>query len=85
MTEVTRESPIERAGEKAGEGTISVTDPNLQWALAHVLDSLRNLQFGVVTLTIQDGVVIQVERTDRRRYQRRAASGRGAGGSPASG
>jgi hypothetical protein len=28
------------------------------------------LQFGSITLTVQDGVVVQVERTERKRYQR---------------
>jgi hypothetical protein len=40
-------------------------------ALRHVEEALRGLQFGTVTLTVQDGVVVQVERTERRRLQRR--------------
>ncbi len=39
-------------------------------ALRYVEDALRGLQFGAVTLVVQDGVVVQVERTERRRFQR---------------
>jgi hypothetical protein len=39
-------------------------------ALRYVEEALRGLQFGTVTLTVQDGVVVQVERTERRRFQR---------------
>jgi hypothetical protein len=43
---------------------------NLRWTWQHVEDALRDLEFGSVTLTVQDGVVVQVERTERKRYQR---------------
>jgi hypothetical protein len=39
-------------------------------ALRHVEEALRGLQFGAVTIVVQDGVVVQVERTERRRFQR---------------
>jgi len=39
-------------------------------ALRHVEEALRGLQYGVVTIIVQDGVVVQVERTERRRFQR---------------
>ena len=41
-----------------------------RWALRQIEDALRGLQFGQVTITVQDGVVVQVERTERRRFQR---------------
>ena len=44
--------------------------PNLRWTWQHVEDALRSLQFGSVTLLVQDGVVVQVERLERKRYQR---------------
>jgi hypothetical protein len=47
-------------------------EPNLRWTWQHVEDALRDLQFGSVTLLVQDGVVVQVERTERQRYQRSA-------------
>jgi hypothetical protein len=47
-------------------------EPNLRWTWQQVEDALRGLQFGSVTLLVQDGVVVQVERTERQRYQRSA-------------
>ncbi len=43
---------------------------NTQWALRELEAALRGLQFGQVTVTVQDGVVVQVERLERRRFQR---------------
>jgi hypothetical protein len=36
-----------------------------------VRTSLRNLQFGSVTIIVQDGVIIQIDRTEKRRLQSR--------------
>ena len=43
----------------------------LDEALAHVRDALRGLQYGEISVIVQDGVVIQIERTERRRLRRR--------------
>jgi hypothetical protein len=43
---------------------------NTRWVLGQIEEALRGLQFGQVILTVQDGVVVQVERTERRRFQR---------------
>jgi hypothetical protein len=48
----------------------AVREPNLRWTWQHVEDALRSLQYGSVTLLVQDGVVVQVERLERKRYQR---------------
>jgi hypothetical protein len=45
-------------------------DTNVRWTLQNIEDALRDLQFGSITLVVQDGVVVQVERTERKRYQR---------------
>jgi hypothetical protein len=45
-------------------------DTNLRWTWQHIENALRDLQFGSITLLVQDGVVVQVERTERKRYQR---------------
>lgn len=45
-------------------------DANLRWTWQRIENALRDLQFGSITLTVQDGVVVQVERTERQRYQR---------------
>jgi hypothetical protein len=45
-------------------------DQNLQWALRQIEASLRDLRYGALTLMVQDGVIVQVERTERHRYRR---------------
>ena len=37
-----------------------------------VLEALRGLQFGSVTLIVQDGVIVQVERLEKKRLARPA-------------
>jgi len=39
-------------------------------ALRYVEDALRGLQYGTVTIIVQDGIVVQAERTERRRFER---------------
>lgn len=39
-------------------------------ALARVRDALAGLRYGTVTVIVQDGVVVQVERTDKVRLTR---------------
>ena len=40
-------------------------------ALAKVSDALSGLRYGEVTVVVQDGVVVQVERTEKVRITRR--------------
>ena len=40
--------------------------------LQMLLNALRDLQFGHVTAVVQDGVVVQIERTEKRRTDREA-------------
>lgn len=37
--------------------------------LAAIMDALRGLRFGSVTVTVQDGVVVQVDRTEKNRLR----------------
>ena len=41
------------------------------YALDRIRDALRGLRFGTVSITVQDGVVVQVERTEKFRLLRR--------------
>ena len=40
-------------------------------ALARIAAALRGLRYGTVTAVVQDGVVVQVERTEKIRLDRR--------------
>jgi len=58
--------------ESASYAPPASREPNLQWALRQIEESLRDLRFGALTLVVQDGVIVQVERTERHRYRRSA-------------
>jgi hypothetical protein len=45
-------------------------DGEEKWPLRQIEDALCGLRFGTVTIVVQDGVVIQLERTEKRRLQR---------------
>jgi hypothetical protein len=46
-------------------------DPQqLDAAIAHIRQALAGLQFGEVSVIVQDGVVVQVERIERKRFHR---------------
>jgi hypothetical protein len=48
-------------------------DPRqIEPALDHVRQALVGLQFGEVSIMVQDGVVVQVERIERKRFRRGA-------------
>jgi hypothetical protein len=38
--------------------------------LRYVEEALRGLKYGALTIVVQDGVIVQVERTERHRFQR---------------
>jgi hypothetical protein len=39
--------------------------------------SLRNLRYGSVTIIVQDGIIVQIDRVEKRRLQSRRANQRG--------
>jgi hypothetical protein len=50
---------------------LSVRDPRqVDAVLAHVRQALVGLQFGEVSIVVQDGVVVQVERIERKRFRK---------------
>jgi hypothetical protein len=46
-------------------------DQEIDSALQQMKHALRGLQFGTVTVIVQDGIPIQVERTEKKRLKRR--------------
>jgi len=56
---------FEKTADKPGE------DPERRRALEYIEIALRGLRFGEVTIIVQDGVVVQVERTERTRLRKR--------------
>jgi hypothetical protein len=45
-------------------------DVDVEVAFDQIRQALRGLRYGDVTVTVQDGVVVQIERTERRRPPR---------------
>ena len=54
------------SGAAASESRVDVED----LVLSQIRDSLRNLKFGHVQIVVQDGVVVQIDRLERRRISR---------------
>jgi hypothetical protein len=48
----------------AGEHAVPADD-----AINHIRDALRGLKFGSVNIIVQDGVIIQIDRTEKRRLR----------------
>lgn len=65
-------SDSEAKSDESNEPTRhSLRDPRqLEAALLHIRQALVGLQFGEVSVVVQDGVVVQVERVERKRFRR---------------
>ena len=64
MSEATKQRS-DRAHAQGGVNRDAAQDS----ALEHIRDALRGLRFGLVSIVVQDGVVIQIERTERKRLR----------------
>lgn len=49
----------------------AASDNIAEYTWEEVRASLRNLKYGSVTIIVQDGVIIQIDRTEKRRLQSR--------------
>jgi hypothetical protein len=49
----------------------AVTDTELQ----HIQDSLRGLRYGAVHIIVQDGVIVQIDRTEKHRLRQSGTQG----------
>ena len=48
----------------------SRANPLSDQALEQIRDTLRGLSYGVVSIIVQDGVIVQIERTEKRRLKK---------------
>ena len=44
--------------------------PDREQELAHIREALQGLRYGAVHIIVQDGLVIQIERTEKHRLRR---------------
>lgn len=47
------------------------TDASSDSELQQIRQALAGLRFGSVTIVVQDGVIVQIDRTEKKRLQRR--------------
>lgn len=59
------------AATQGAKSTPDARAVNLEQSLHQIRDALRTLEYGEVSIVVQDGVVIQIERTERKRLTRR--------------
>lgn len=57
------------SASEEGRTELPGDDQSRDHELSHVRDALRGLKFGTVTLIVQDGVVVQIDRTEKRRLR----------------
>ena len=55
-------------------------DTRREQELQQILDALRGLRFGSVNVIVQDGVVVQIDRTEKRRLRSSQSNGESANG-----
>jgi hypothetical protein len=55
-------SPLQAVG-------VSPAGSTAELAMEQIRDALRGLRFGNVSIVVQDGVVVQIERTEKRRLR----------------
>lgn len=58
-------SSTDRGNTTAGRNR----EEHLQWVLQQVRQALTGLKFGQITITVQDGLAIQIERTEKTRLR----------------
>ena len=54
----------------SGQSPADRNNRSLQKALEQIEEALQGLRFGQVTITVQDGVVVQIDRLERTRLQK---------------
>jgi hypothetical protein len=57
------------------ENTSTARPKNETLLWQHICDALHGLEFGTITLIVQEGLVIQVDRTEKKRLPRRTDRG----------
>ena len=45
-------------------------EPSHDQEMRQIRESLRGLRYGVVNIVVQDGVIVQIDRTEKRRIRR---------------
>ena len=62
--------PADHGAPDRPEGSAGGGQPATDAALRRIADALRGIRFGSVLAIVQDGVVVQIERTEKIRFSR---------------
>ncbi len=65
---------MSQALAESNSAHMDLRDDHAAHAFDRIQDALRGLRFGQVTVIVQDGVVVQVERTEKLRVLKSAAT-----------
>jgi len=57
------------ATETNGISPTTTPEAEREQEIAHIREALRGLRFGAVHVIVQDGVVVQIDRTEKRRVR----------------
>ena len=63
-------SAIQMSDPNSDSPSISASADSVEQALERVRDALKGLKYGVISIIVQDGVVVQVEKTEKVRLRR---------------
>ena len=62
----------EKSSESSAATPVSISTRDQE--LQQVREALRGLRFGNITIVVQDGVIVQIDRTEKRRLRRSGIS-----------
>ena len=63
------EPPVTKTATHVPKADATARASSPDEALAQIRESLRDLKFGSVNIIVQDGVIIQIDRTEKRRVR----------------
>lgn len=55
---------------ESNSNSLATAEADREQEIAHIREALRGLRYGAVNVIVQDGVVVQIDRTEKRRVRR---------------
>ena len=74
-----RKAPVMSQDTQIAAAAASARQLPSEDELREIAASLRGLRFGSVSIVVQDGVIIQIDRTEKKRLRTRRDAGENAG------
>ena len=64
----------EMTASEVSPSVVPFTAGGREYDWQQIIEALRGLRFGTVNIIVQDGVIVQIDRTEKRRLKRPAPS-----------